>query len=536
MASAGLVFAWLLLGAQFAFGHAVLLESSPSVEAVLDIAPTEIRLGFNENVGPIFVKILDASGTESGAPGDYRVEGNNVYLPLNESLVNGTYVVVYRVISADTHPVGGSVLFAVGEPIADVSSVADAGSASSGWRTPVAINRFLIYAAGALSAGSALLLVVLSFPSSVATVVRAQGRLSALLTAIVLPLAIGLGGAEMQAGTAAALFSTRAWATGLGSTLGSSAMIGVPGALLLWRAMRNDNPGVGWLLAGAALVIGSFLVTGHAATAAPAWLMAFVVGVHLVAVAFWFAALLPLRHAVNHLSASDAGSLLDQFSARGVVAVACLAVSGAIVSYVQVQDVTALWTTDYGFRLLVKLALVAVVVALAVLNKQRLTGRLRAEATGATAALSRTIRAEYILILVIMAVAVSLTLPSPPRALLAASAAGASAMSEGFSTNVSKDGINANVAVTPARTGENMVMLMFTDDAGNAVAMQRVRISLALPAAALDGVEHEGEAMAAGAYHFMLNDLIIPGEWEIRIDAFVDDFDKKILRVKVPVK
>ena len=51
-----------LLGGQAAFGHAVLLSSDPAAEAELEVAPREIRLGFNENVGPIFVKVLDSSG------------------------------------------------------------------------------------------------------------------------------------------------------------------------------------------------------------------------------------------------------------------------------------------------------------------------------------------------------------------------------------------------------------------------------------------------------------------------------------------
>jgi hypothetical protein len=39
-----------------------------------------------------------------------------------------------------------------------------------------------------------------------------------------------------------------------------------------------------------------------------------------------------------------------------------------------------------------------------------------------------------------------------------------------------------------------------------------------------------------GMYHFMFDQLIIPGEWDARIDAFVDDFDKQIFRTTVPIK
>lgn len=525
----------LLCAPQLAFSHAVLLDSSPATEAVLDVSPAEIRLGFNENVGPIFVKILDASGAEVGAPGEFRVQSNDVFLPLGGQLENGTYVVVYRVISADTHPVGGSVLFAIGEPIADVGAVAESGSAASGWRLPVSLNRFLLYVAGALAAGSALLIVLMQWPVGVLQVLKIQGRRAGMLMAVTLFLAIGLGGAEMQAGSATALFGMTAWMTGLQSTLGSSALLGLPGALLLWMAFGKSESSAAQLLVGAALVLGSFLVTGHAATAPPAWLMALVVGIHLFAAAFWFAALHPLRHGANTLAAREAGELLERFSGRAIWIVGLLVLSGAVISWVQVQSIAAFVETDYGIRLLIKVALVFVIIGLAVWNKQKLTGRILAADKGAAETLRKSIRGEYVLMLLVMAVAVSLTLPSPPRA-LAAMGSAPGAASAGYTAEISKGDINVSVEVTPARTGENMIMLSFTGADGEPMALQAVRISLALPAASLDGVEREGEAMMPGMYHFMLNDLIIPGDWELRIDAFVDDFDKRILRMNLPIQ
>jgi copper transport protein len=524
----------LFLGAELANAHAVLLESNPTSELVLDVAPTEIRLGFNENVSPIFVKVLDATGAEVGAAGEFRVQSNDVYLPLGEELENGTYVAVYRVISADTHPVGGSVLFAVGEAIADVGSVADSSTAASGWQLPVAMNRFLLYVAGALSAGSALLLLLMNLPAGIVAVVKTQGERTSLLTAMTLLLAIGLGGSEMLAGGVTALFSIGAWSTGLASTLGSSALLGIPGAALLWLTFRQSEAGTPKLMIGTILVLGSFLVTGHAATAPPAWVMAFVVGIHLFAGAFWFAALHPLAHAAKMLEPVAAGQLLEHFSARAIWVVALLVLSGVVVSWVQVQGISAFVTTDYGIRLLIKIGLVLVVIGLALLNKQKLTSRVMAAEQGAADALRRSIRGEYILMLLIMAVTVSLTLPSPPRA-LAAMGGSPIGSSSGFTSELTKDEFIVELEVSPARTGENMIMLKFIGADGKPLEMQSVRILLALPVASLDGVEREGEAMTPGMYHFMVNDLIIPGDWELRIDAFVDDFDKRIIRTTVPI-
>ncbi len=525
-------FGCALLLADNALAHAVLLESEPGAEAELAQSPTEIRLGFNENVGPIFVKVLDAKGQEVGAPGDFRIAGNDVYLPLGDALENGTYVAVYRVISADTHPVGGSVIFAVGEPLAEVGSVGEASTAPSAWRWPVAANRLVLYVAGTLAAGSALLLLVLPMPAASTVLTRRHGRLAAICTALALPLAIGLGGAEMLAGDLFSVFSLEAWRTGWGSTLGPSALIGLPGALLLAWALGQQQPGSAPLLLGTLFTLGSFLVTGHAATAPPAWLMALVVAIHLAAVAFWLAALLPLRHAVRHEVATDASDLLTAFSSRAVWVVGGLLLSGIIISAVQLRGIGVLVTTDYGQRLLLKVTVVCVIIGLAIYNKQRLTRRLAQAQDSAAGTLGKTIRSEFALMMVVMLLAVSMTLPSPPRSMVAGAAM--AAMPSSTVVEAAERGVQVRVELSPARVGENMLMMTFRDDNGQAIEMQRVRVFLSLPAASLDGIEKEAEPMG-GMFHLMVNETIIPGEWEIRIDAYIDDFEKRILRLSVPI-
>jgi copper transport protein len=528
---------FLLVGvllAPFAWPHAVLLDSDPGARAELGQSPTEIRLGFNENVGPIFVKVLDAEGKEVGAPGDFRTAGNDVFLPLGKALDNGTYVTVYRVISADTHPVGGSVIFAVGEPLVEVGSVGASSTAPSAWRWPVAANRFVIYTAGALAAGSAWLLLIMPMPAGSASIARRQGRLAAWFTAVALPFAIGVGGAEMLAGDASALFTLDAWRTGWGSTLGPSALIGLPGALILLWAMSNHDKSSSVLLTlGSTLMLGSFLVTGHAATAPPAWIMALIVAIHLAALAFWLAALMPLRHAVQHEPAPEAAELLQTFSARAVWGVCLLIISGVVISAVQLRSLEALLTTDYGQRLAAKLAVVTVIVAIAVYNKHRLTPRLAAVDTSAAGALGKTIRTEFALMMVVLLLAVSMTLPSPPRSMLAGTSV-AEKLS-GTMIEAAEGGLNVRVEVSPARVGENMLMMSFRDVNGQAVSLRRVRVFLSLPAASLDGIEKEAEPIGDGLFHLMVNETIIPGEWEIRIDAYIDDFDKRILRMRIPI-
>ena len=520
-----------------AAAHAVLMKANPAANQQLEATPRELELAFNENVGPVFFKLLDRAGQEVGQPGELRLDGNSVFLPLGQTLPNGTYIVTYRVISADTHPVGGSFAFAIGEAVASGADAAASGSAASLWVLPTYLNRIVLYAAMLLAAGSALLLLVMSWPASVEPGLRRQCRIAALVAAVAFVVSMAVGGADIVAGGPGALLSGAAWSAAMGSTLSVSAAIGIPGALLAAWAFSQR---VEWpLWTGFALLVGSFLVTGHAATAVPVWLAATSVGLHLVGGAFWFAAFAPLVATAKVSAAPEAARVMDQFSSRAVWLVGLVLVSGLVVSWIQVRSPANLLSTDYGQRLLVKLGLVVVVLAMAFWNKSRLTPALARGGAAAGANMARSIRIESGVMLLVVAAAASLTLPTPPRALgeqAAATAAGAMPASDGFRETWTSAGYSVEVEVTPARTGENMVMLRFKDAAGAPVAMQRASIDVSLPAAQVEGITKVGEAMPPDMYHFMIPELIIPGDWRFTVSAFVSDFDKLDFEGTVPVK
>jgi copper transport protein len=523
-----------------ALSHAVLLGSTPRADASLDSSPPQIIFNFNEYVGPIFIKILDRTGLEVGDPDAWRADGNDIIMPLTGELPNGTYIVTYRVISADTHPVGGSVIFAVGEDVAAIDDVAAAGGQTSGWVVAVAINRFLQYGAMMVAAGAGLFAVWMTVPGAVQLSVFTMGRMAATVAAVTYILALGFGGAEMVLGGPSAFFSADAWSQGFGSTLGPSALIGIAGLLILFFAFAkgSESKSNAMLMLGSVVSVASFLVTGHAATAPPAWMMAPVVAVHLFCASFWIAALYPLAKTTQEADITQAGAVMTQFSDRAVWTVGALFISGALITWNQVESPANLFSTDYGLRLAAKITVFLALLGLAAMNKMVLTPALEKADTAAPGKLRRSIRFEYGAMVLIIGAAVSLTLVIPPRAAMDMGALGGGmAMGGGFQATVAKGKYTAAVSVDPAgTTASNMVMVQFNDDAGNPVEMVDVNIVWALPSAGLEGIEGRGEMIAPGMFHFMFDQLIIPGEWEARIDAFVDDFDKKIFRITVPIK
>jgi len=100
-----------------AWGHAVLLRTSPVASKILSQAPTEVRLTYSEPTEPRFaiVSVTDAAGhlVTRGSPVRAPDEANTVSVPL-QPLPQGWYLVYWRVISADGHPVRGAFTFAVG--------------------------------------------------------------------------------------------------------------------------------------------------------------------------------------------------------------------------------------------------------------------------------------------------------------------------------------------------------------------------------------------------------------------------------------
>src|SRR5579872_6448775 len=96
-----------------AFAHASLVGSDPPEGATLAASPPALRLDFNEPVSPLVVRLIGPNG-EAITP---RVRAENESLTISApQLARGTHVLSYRVISADGHPVGGSVTFSIGAP------------------------------------------------------------------------------------------------------------------------------------------------------------------------------------------------------------------------------------------------------------------------------------------------------------------------------------------------------------------------------------------------------------------------------------
>jgi copper transport protein len=336
-----------------------------------------------------------------------------------------------------------------------------------------------------------------------------------------------------------ALLSPDTWARGLGSTLTPSAAIGVPAMLVLIYAFSQgaDKPKIGALIVGAVGAVGSFLVTGHAATAAPVWLMATVVAIHLFCAAFWFGALYPLIKTAQAADPIQAGAVMTKFSVWAMYSVGLIVLSGLVISFVQVQSPANLLGNDYGVGLIRKLVLVAIILGLAAYNKLVLTPALEKGDATASARIARTIRIEFVVYVLVLGAAMTLTLTTPPRAIMDQGAGGMAMMGEGFKATVQSGGYSVELDVTPAKAGENMIMATVKDKDGQVIGtLADFEITGNLPAAGIADVLVKGQNMGNGMWHVTFKEMIIPGDWTLKVDAFVNDFDKVTFEATVPIK
>ena len=81
--------------------------------------PRTLRLSFNEPVSPLVVRLIGPAG--ESLPAAVKAENSTLTIVPPE-LRRGSYVLSWRVISADGHPVGGAVLFSVGAPSASAGA------------------------------------------------------------------------------------------------------------------------------------------------------------------------------------------------------------------------------------------------------------------------------------------------------------------------------------------------------------------------------------------------------------------------------
>ncbi|MEM1386371.1 MAG: copper resistance protein CopC [Pseudomonadota bacterium] len=499
-----------------ALAHAQLRASEPAEGAVVDSAPAEIILTFNEPVSPLVLRLIGPDGAAVDLDG--AAENADLSVRLPETVGDGTHLLSWRIVSADGHPVGGTLTFHVGAASAVPPTTAEPVG-SMAWL--VAALRFVLTTALVLSVGAAVFAaLVLRGPPSDA--VRRFGQIAGLLS---LPSGVALlaaQGLDLLALPPRALLTAPPWQAVLAAPIAFTVTLSVTAAALSFMALGNGADRMtrpvavaAWALAGV-----SFAVSGHAAAASPRWLTAPAIAVHAVALIFWLGAFIPLLSA---LRAPDAASVMRRFSDLAIPLVALLITTGVALTWAQTDgDLAGLASSSYGLLLGAKLVLVLGLLALAARNRLTLTPALAEGQAGVGPRLARAIRLEIVIGLVILALASGFRLTPPPRA-LAVSA-------EPIYAHIHTGRAMVDMTLSPGRVGPLEIELAFQTGDFAELVPQEVEVGFAMPDAGIEPIRTDAQPGEDGLWRAGPVTLPTPGEWEVSLRILVTDFESVTLR------
>jgi copper transport protein len=475
---------WSLLLASPAAAHAELVSLAPANGAQLTRPPTEVRMTFTESVNLVDdgVRLVDHVGATVPTP-DPTVDVRIVTWPMPADLPEGHYVVTWRVLSKDGHPVSGAFSFGVGT-IAVPGSATSTGNGTSvntvpsgstaPW--PVVVIRLAGYLAFALFVGVAAFVLLCAPSRSNDPTLQLLARGGLLGGAIAAVAAILVQGPYAAGVSMSRVFDMRLLQETLSSPFGTAMIwrLGLYGVLgvLIWRLPRILTELGTWLVPAAVVATAATIAAaGHAATSGPIDLL--VDALHALTAAFWVGGLVALAG----LGRSVEPRVLHRFSTLAMVSVLTLVVTGALNSLRHLTAVEQLWLTRYGLTLVIKLSLVAVTLAVAAVSRWRLRQKRVP---------LRTVRIEAALTTAVLAVTAVLSMTAPPPQASATSghtdhSAGPGAANDTVQMSLGDQG-EATLTVLPATTNGSHLHVFLTDTNGQPLSATRVALKVANPA------------------------------------------------------
>jgi copper transport protein len=467
-----------------AWSHAALLRTVPAASVVVNTPPKQVALVFSEAVEPRFaiVSVTDAGATQltAGSPQRSPANADELDVPVKH-LPEGWYLVVWRVISVDGHPVRGAFTFAVGPNPGPAPQFVIPNLSETAATPALVTARWIALLSFMAAIGLFVLRAIIVRP----LVSRVSGTSlrsvsiafwSALVLALVaVPVYVLLATAKFalrsfwSVGALVPLMRVSAFGRGYLDLELILALFALAAAAALWldRPERTQRSVAALLaLLGALLAAGAAVLTpgaaGHASQTAPRALALALDALHVGAGAVWVGGLIGLLVLWRSLAAETRVAGLTvavpRFSNVAFAAVLTLLGSGIWASVLHLPTLASLWQTSYGKTIIAKASILLVAALVASVNLLRTRPRLQAAVqqpdVGRPAAtlLRRLVGVEAVLVAgAVFAAALLSSLPPPPKALAGLAKPSAHTGPGPVSTIVTRNGYRLELRVTPNR-------------------------------------------------------------------------------------
>jgi copper transport protein len=529
---------WVLMGPVApAFAHAALVGSDPASEAIVPDAPNKITLTFSESIqllpGKIQVLAPDGSRADQGDP---TVDGANVTIPLRSGGARGTYLVSYRIISADTHPVGGSITYSVGAPSTPPKATIDDTKVDPVVRGLIPVGKYLGYAGLVLLVGPTLVLALL-WPHRLSR----RGPAKVIWTGVGLVTVSTLMAVWLQVpySIGTSLFDVRVGDLRdvLGSTFGAVMLVRlgvVAAAALLLRPLLRGRGGESkadlallGVLGVAALA--TWPLTGHPTASPVAGVSVVIDAIHLASMAVWLGGLVMLvGFLLPQANERELAAILPIWSRWAATAVSALIVAGLVSALIEVSSVGGLVHSTYGQLILVKAGLATCVLGVAWWSRRLVRSRT---AEQKPRGLRKAVFVELGITAVILGVTAALVQISPPRT--SADAGGAAA-----TTTITKTLTSSTMALQidlfPATVGNNSLHLYAYTPDNKPLTVVEWSATAALPS---KGIEPIPIPLLRITDFHAIGDIALPqaGQWTFKFTARTSDIDEQTLSMTVQI-
>jgi copper transport protein len=519
-----------------ASAHATLVRTSPAQGSIVATAPAQVLVTFSEHVTPVAGKIKVISPESKNiVQGQPTVSGSVLRIPVRTDVPRGTYLVSYRVISADSHPVGAGFTYSVGAPSSTGTATGDAGRTDRAVAIGVSVAKYLGYAGLILIAGPALMLFALwphrlarTGPTRLAYAgIGLAGLATVLELLLQVPYSSGGGLFETSAHDLAGVLGSRYGVLHLirlGVLLAAALLLGPHLAGQGGTARRS------LLISLGVVGVATWGMSGHpGASTAPALTVISDVA-HLSAAAIWLGGLvILLGYLLREGTTKELAAILPVWSNWATMAVAVLVLAGTAQALVEIGNVRSLLHTTYGLLVLVKAGMLALVLVVAAFSRRLAARRPEQQTVGR---LRRTVLAEVVGAVVILGLASALVQTPPARS--ASATAAAQQASGPFSVTLSNDLYQLQIDIVPAKTGDNELHLFAYTPQGGPLKVVEWKGTAALPA---QNVEPIGIAMLPLTDSHATGQVALPsaGNWQFSFTLRTSDIDEATVTTTVKI-
>jgi len=537
MALAGLLLATLtavVLPATPASAHAVLVSTSPVLDSVLPTAPAEVVLTFSESVRqvPDRMRVIGPDGrrVDRGEPG---FDGAVVTIAVDQRGQRGTYLVSYRVISADGHPVVGGITYSIEAPSAVPAD--DPGAATDPLVSRlIQVTKFLGYAGVVLLVGPVFVLSLL-WPRRLPR----RGPIRLVWTGLGLVGFATVTGLVLQApyvtGGGLTGIDTAALRDVLGSTLGAAFLIRL-GVLLAAAVLlrpflagteeRSDRILLGVL--GAAGLL-TWPLAGHPGASPVPAVSVVVDATHLAGMAVWLGGLVMLAgYLLRQANERELSAILPIWSRWAALAVCALLLAGTVQALIEVGTLEGLTGTGYGRLVIAKIGLFGLVLGVAAYSRQLVRRRWVA---GQPGPMRRAVLIELGVTAVVLALSAVLVQTTPARTAVANDVRTTTGY---FTTTLTSDIYSLQVEMDPARRGGNSVHLYAYTPQNRPQPVVEWHATAASPASGVESIEIP---LLPLTDNHATGEISLPttGEWELRFTVRISDIDQATVTTTVEI-